>query len=525
MSQLGRIGGQLLNPNLERNGRDLAFKNNVTDDPILYLQVDPALSITVASADLTPGAIYKIKNPGDSNWVVAGAPDRNVGTIFKAITAVSGTGDAYLLNADVDASPPGTSGAKVGINTDTPISELDINNGVRSLNLEATSLLSVDTLRLNPGSEYSFFTTSVGPIDVILENSEDPILFHDRLTSDNLEIQDNYIGSLDNANLVISPNGSGSIEVSASTNVTGNLSLTGNLTLDGNLSTISTLVIGDEIIDTITVNTDFSQDIIPGQNEVWSLGENTGDSSARRWGSLFSDDWQNIDNFVPYGAVVSSQLRIDGVNEYKISTEQSNDDLRLLPDTGIVYTDGLKWEENSITNQANPPLRLRTTDGGYYKFDGTNGMIIPAGNDSTRPASPELGDTRWNTDSNILECFAGELENLIFVSGSISGLIDQVLENVTGTTTGSGTGANVDIRIIGGSLNVQIDQPGRGYLPGDSFVIPGTRFIGGSSPANDLFYTVGSQTNDGYVIATGGGEEVTEELMEDLGNLYTLILG
>lgn len=525
MSQLGRIGGQLLNPNLERNGRDLAFKNYITDDPILYLQVDPALSITVTSADLIPGAIYKIKNPGDSNWVVAGAPDRNVGTIFKANTSVPGTGDAYLLNADLDASPPGTSGAKVGINTDTPISEFDVNNDIRSLNLEATSLLTIDNFQLNPGTEYSYFTTTVGPINVVVENSEDPILFHDRLTSDNLEVQDNFIGSLNNANLVLDPNGTGTIEVARSTNVAGNLSLTGNLTLDGNLSTISTLVIGDEIFDTITVNTDFTQDIIPGQDSVWSLGENTGDSSARRWGSLFSDDWQNIDNFVPYGAVVSDQVRFDGVNDYKISTEQSNDDLRLLPDTGIVYTDGLKWENNSITNQGNPPLQLRTTEDGYYKFAGTNGMLIPAGNDSTRPTAPELGDTRWNTDAGILECFAGELENLIFVSGDVTGLPDQVLENVTATTTGNGVGANVDIRIIGGAFNVQIDQPGRGYLPGDSFVIPGTRFLGGTSPANDLFYTVGTQTNDGYVISTGGGEEVTEELMEDLGNIYSLILG
>ena len=40
MSQVGRIGGHLLDPNLERQGIDLAFKNtNFDATPILYLDV------------------------------------------------------------------------------------------------------------------------------------------------------------------------------------------------------------------------------------------------------------------------------------------------------------------------------------------------------------------------------------------------------------------------------------------------------------------------------------------------------
>jgi hypothetical protein len=64
-------------------------------------------------------------------------------------------------------------------------------------------------------------------------------------------------------------------------------------------------------------------------------------------------------------------------------------------------------------------------------------MIIPAGDDTTRPSSPELGDTRWNTDQGYLECFDGTV----------------------------------------------------------------------------------------YVVSTGGGIEITEEIMEDLGHAYTLMLG
>lgn len=39
MSQIGRIGGGVLNDNLLRNGIDLAFKNNLSDTAVLYLDV------------------------------------------------------------------------------------------------------------------------------------------------------------------------------------------------------------------------------------------------------------------------------------------------------------------------------------------------------------------------------------------------------------------------------------------------------------------------------------------------------
>jgi hypothetical protein len=40
-------------------------------------------------------------------------------------------------------------------------------------------------------------------------------------------------------------------------------------------------------------------------------------------------------------------------------------------------------------------------------FSGNNGMIIPAGPDVDRRASPVVGETRWNTDLEYLECYDG----------------------------------------------------------------------------------------------------------------------
>ena len=66
---------------------------------------------------------------------------------------------------------------------------------------------------------------------------------------------------------------------------------------------------------------------------------------------------------------------------------------------------------------------------------------------------------------------------------------------------------------------------GIGYQQSDQIYIPGTKIPGGSSPANDITITVGVQSNDGYAVATGGGAEISEDLMEDLGDVYSLILG
>ena len=64
-------------------------------------------------------------------------------------------------------------------------------------------------------------------------------------------------------------------------------------------------------------------------------------------------------------------------------------------------------------------------------------MLIPAGTDAERTTSPELGETRWNTDQEYLECFDGSV----------------------------------------------------------------------------------------WTLSTGGGDEVTETIMNDLGNVWTLVLG
>jgi hypothetical protein len=364
MSQLGRIGGQVLTDNLVRAGVDLAFETD-----LLYLDV---------------------------------------------------------------------TNQRIGVRDSTPVYTLDVNNNIYTNDLTAVTQLAPGNLRFNSPET---ITTSVGGIDVYINGGSE--IFHDRLVTSNLVLDGNLISSISNSNIVFDPNGSGTVQSLADTNITGDLAVSGNISMSGNLTGLGTLTFGDQTIDTVTINTDFTQSIIPGDDITYAMGADAGDSSQRRWAELHSPEWQYITDgawpgsgIVPLSATISDQLTIDGTIN-KISAIQSNDDILLSPDTGITYIERIKWEDSNITNLNNTPLTLATTGIGYYVFSGNNGMIIPAGPDIDRRASPDVGETRWNTDQQYLECYDGTV----------------------------------------------------------------------------------------WAVSTGGGIEVTQEIMEDLGYVYNLILG
>ncbi len=335
MSQLGRIGGQVLTDNLLRAGVDLAFETN-----LLYLDV---------------------------------------------------------------------TNQQIGIRDSTPVYTLDVNNNIYTNELTAVTQLAVGNLRFNSPETIS---TSVGGIDVYINGGGE--IFHDRLATANLVLDGNLISSVSNSNIVLDPNGSGTVQLLASTNITGNLAVSGNINLSGNLTGLGTLTFGDQTVDTVTINTDFTQSIIPGDDLTYAMGADAGDSTARRWSQAHAPDWTNIttgawpgSGLRPQSVVVSDQLRLDGgIN--KISAIQSNDDVLLSPDTGITRIEATQWQDNDITNLLNTPLTFASTAGiGYLRFMGDNGFVLPAGTDAERRITPEVGETRWNTDEGYLECYDG----------------------------------------------------------------------------------------------------------------------
>ena len=334
MSQLGRIGGQVLTDNLVRAGVDLAFETD-----LLYLDV---------------------------------------------------------------------TNQRIGVRDSTPVYDLDVNSNIRTNELTVTTQAALGNLRINAPNT---ITTSVGGIDVFINGGGE--IFHDRVTTNNLVFDGNQISSISNSNIVLDPNGSGTVELRANTDITGNLAVSGNITMSGNLTGLGTLIIGDQTIDTVTINTDFTQSIIPGDDVTYAMGADAGDSSPRRWAQVHAPQWQYITSgawpgsgIVPQSVIVSDQMILDGVIN-KISALQSNDDILLNPDTGITDIENTRWQINDIANLSNTALTVAGTGIGYYQFVGTNSMVIPAGDNSQRRASPEVGETRWNTEEAYLECYDG----------------------------------------------------------------------------------------------------------------------
>lgn len=97
------------------------------------------------------------------------------------------------------------------------------------------------------------------------------------------------------------------------------------------------------------------------------------------------------------------------IDDNIIQTSESNSDLELVSN-GSSHTkiEDLYVYSNIIENFENSNLRLSVTDQGYVKFEGTTGIVVPYGDNSNRPLTPEIGDTRWNTEQLYLEVWNGE---------------------------------------------------------------------------------------------------------------------
>ena len=77
--------------------------------------------------------------------------------------------------------------------------------------------------------------------------------------------------------------------------------------------------------------------------------------------------------------------------------------------TGGVELGNFRFRDSTITNIANNAIsQILATGTGYFKIEGTNGVVLPRGGNATRPtAYAVVGMTRFNTDSRALEVWDG----------------------------------------------------------------------------------------------------------------------
>ena len=126
--------------------------------------------------------------------------------------------------------------------------------------------------------------------------------------------------------------------------------------------------------------------------------------------------------------VVVDDITIDG----NVISTTTDTDLELSPQgTGSVVIDNFSIKDNTITNTVSDSITtFQNTGNGYVKFDGTYGLVIPAGGNTERPplAFSEVGQLRWNTDAQRTEIFDGA--NWVSVAGSASGISRAEAEDI-----------------------------------------------------------------------------------------------
>jgi len=129
-----------------------------------------------------------------------------------------------------------------------------------------------------------------------------PVIINNELSFDDMRIFDNVIETTtSNANLELRTSGTGLIDLNADVLVGGHLHVNGNITADG------TIGLGDSTSDTINFNAKIASDLIPSENDRWTIGKDPSDSTNTRW-----DDIWAVNLYAD--AVNTSNIVIDGIN-------------------------------------------------------------------------------------------------------------------------------------------------------------------------------------------------------------------
>ena len=149
---------------------------------------------------------------------------------------------------------------RIGVKNAAPQYELDITGTTRTTDLRVTNCAYIGDVKIcgntiDTQEQY----LNLGTLDNVVYNN--------KLRVDDIDVEGNVISTnTSNSNLELRPNGTGEVHVFSNMEVDGNIHATGNITADGNI------VLGDANTDNITFNADIASNIIPDEDNTYSLG-------------------------------------------------------------------------------------------------------------------------------------------------------------------------------------------------------------------------------------------------------------
>ena len=283
---------------------------------------------------------------------------------------------------------------RIGINSDDPQYNLDVNGTARVTDLDVDTQFNIGEITISNNDIVSTNNTiSFAPSGL------EPTVYHSRFIVNDIELNGNVISTtVSNSDLELRPSGTGIVDIQSSANVDGDLTVTGNIDVTGNVTISGNIIIGDEITDSIEINASINSDLIPEEDNTYSLGSN-----SFKWQNVYANDLfadtLNLNTFT----VGNIQFQN---NEITTTTGDLNFEAN---GTGSINLGNFEIVDNTITNAVEDSISVLSQSGdGYFKIDGTNGFVPPVGNSGNRPTSyAVIGMTRYNTDSGALEIWDG----------------------------------------------------------------------------------------------------------------------
>ena len=320
------------------------------------------------------------------------------------------------------------------VGSQTQFEEINIDGNVITTSTSNTNLeLRANNLGniLIPNNDTSMSNDlTVGTLNAPTINIDNTFAIENLNSSSDIEIFDNVIRTTNsNSNLELRASGVGhvglqdvhikdnviqTVSADITFNVTNNLTILGTPALNLPTGTIleRSLNLGD-----IRFNT-FDNVFEATSNDVISFG---GVYSNDRRTSLTAHPTNNTISFkinntqvgvVNSNGIELSSLQVDDVliNSNTITTNVSNSDLELEANgTGNTIIDDFEFSGGTITNtnSSNENFKFDGTGSHLVVFDNNYAVRFPSGTTAQRPAAPQLGLTRHNSDSDVLETYDG----------------------------------------------------------------------------------------------------------------------
>jgi len=386
-------------------GRIYIENNNVQINNDIEVSGITTLSNTTVSGTITPVGNYLQTGNRNitGNFTITNDIDVSGKAQFEEILIDDNFITTTTSNADLELRANGTS-------------DIIFNNNATFSNLTTGTFASSENLGVtNQAYSQIFDNSNIRIFDNVITTT---------LTNSDLELRSNATSnvmfeSLKFDNNIISSDDD--ITIDNNLNITGTASLqipignTGQRTsTQGDLRFNTTLGVyeGNDGTGIVSFGGVFSDDL---QTSV------TADRFSNNIRMIVgSNQTQEIDSTKLMGeftgdGITLQRLDIDdiAIDSNTISTTVSNSNLELLPNgTGDIVVDKISFEDNKIKNNNASGLNLTfsSTGLGYVKFAGTGALAVPFGKTDQQPEDstpPPTGDTRWNTDTQLLETWDG----------------------------------------------------------------------------------------------------------------------